>query len=509
MTAADSGARRALADLGFGSVLAVLIALTAIRIMGLYVSSVDLFLDEAQYWDWSRELAFGYFSKPPLLAWIIAAFEPVCGSSEACARMASPVIYLATSLVVYAIANELYGRTAAAWSALAFAFATGLIFSARIISTDVPLILFWAMALLAYLKLLPAPDWRWAIVLGIALGLGMLAKYAMIYFVMSAICAALVDREAWAFLKRPQTWIALLIALLIFSPNIYWNVANGFVTVKHTGDNISGAGIRFQPGRAAEFFGAQFAVAGPVVFATFLIILVKLRDAAISKADRLMLAFAVPTLVLIVALSFFRGANANWAAPAILSMTVLAAAWWARRGWQHALTATLALGVTMQALLLVGDAYAYRISIAALGSGADIYKRTLGWRELGGHVAAVARKIHAPTVVGEGRAELAELIFYLRNEPVRVLSWPAGTIPDDQFDLTRALDDKTAVEPVLFISQCAVISRFKKFYSEVEPLGLVPMRTGPTTGRQFYVTRLAGRRQPIGPLGPCLEIPGQ
>ena len=116
MTAADSGARRALADLGFGSVLAVLIGLTAIRITGLYVSSVDLFVDEAQYWDWSRELAFGYFSKPPLLAWTIAAFEPVCGSSEACARMASPVIYLATSLVVYAIANELYGRTAAAWS---------------------------------------------------------------------------------------------------------------------------------------------------------------------------------------------------------------------------------------------------------------------------------------------------------------------------------------------------------------------------------------------------------
>jgi 4-amino-4-deoxy-L-arabinose transferase-like glycosyltransferase len=508
MTAAENGARRGLVDLSFKSVLAVLIALTIIRIAGLYASSVDLFLDEAQYWDWSRELAFGYFSKPPLLAWIIAAFEPVCGSSEACARMASPIIYLATSLVVYAIANELYGRTAAAWSALTFAFATGLIFSARIISTDVPLILFWALALLAYLKLLPAPDWRWAIALGVALGLGMLAKYAMIYFVMSAICAALVDREAWAFLKRPQTWIAALIALLIFSPNVIWNIANGFVTVKHTGDNISGAGIRFQPGGAAEFFGAQFAVAGPVVFATFLVVLFRLRSAAINRADRLMLAFAIPTLALIVALSFFRGANANWAAPAILSMTVLVAAWWARHQWRHALVATLALGVVVQALLLVGDAYAYRISIPALGNSADIYRRTLGWRELGRNVAAVARKIRAPTVVGEDRPEIAELIFYLRNEPVRVLSWPHSKIPDDQFDLTRAFGD-TAAEPVLFISQCAVTSRFKKFFSEIEPLGLVAMWTGPTSGRQFYVTRLAGRRQPIKPLGPCVEIPGQ
>ena len=508
MTAAEPGARRGLADLGFVSVLAVLIALTAVRIAGLYTSWVDLFLDEAQYWDWSRELAFGYFSKPPLLAWVIAAFEPVCGSSEACARMASPVLYLATSLVMYAVANELYGRAAAAWSALAFAFATGLIFSARIISTDVPLLFFWAVALLAYLKLLPAPDWRWTVVLGIALGLGMLAKYAMIYFVMSAICAALIDRDARALLARPQTWIALLIAALILSPNVYWNIANGFVTVKHTGDNISGAGIAFQPDSAALFLGAQFAVAGPVVFATFLIILFQLRSAAISKADRLMLAFAIPTLVLIVALSFFRGANANWAAPAILSMTILAAAWWSRHRWPHALIATLALGMIVQAVLLVSDAYAYRISISALGNSADIYKRTLGWRELGGNVAALARKIHAPTVAGESRAEVAELIFYLRNEPVRVLSWPGSPIPDDQFDLTRAFDDKAA-EPVLFVSQCAVTSRFKKFFSEVEPLGLVSMRTGPTTARQFLVTRLAGRLKPIGPLGPCVVIPGQ
>jgi len=186
----------------------------------------------------------------------------------------------------------------------------------------------------------------------------------------------------------------------------------------------------------------------------------------------------------------------------------LAAAWWSRHQWWHAFIGTLALGVIVQALLLVGDAYAYRISIPALGNGADIYKRTLGWRELGGNVAAVARRIHAPTVVGEGRAEIAELIFYLRNEPVRVLSWPASTIPDDQFDLTRAIDDKVA-EPVLFVSQCVLTSRFKKFFSEIEPLGLVAMRTGPTTGRQFAITRLAGRLKPLGPLGPCWELPGR
>ena len=76
----------AVMNVRFGYVLLALIALTAVRIWGLYVSTVDLYVDEAQYWAWSRDLAFGYFSKPPLLAWIIAASDQLCGSAEACVR---------------------------------------------------------------------------------------------------------------------------------------------------------------------------------------------------------------------------------------------------------------------------------------------------------------------------------------------------------------------------------------------------------------------------------------
>src|SRR5438105_9230025 len=105
---------------GFGLAAAILAMLTVIRLVGLKLSVVDLFMDEAQYWDWSRELAFGYFSKPPLLAWLIAATDVVCGNGEACVRIASPLLHFGTGLVVYAIADMLYGRPTAAWAALAY-----------------------------------------------------------------------------------------------------------------------------------------------------------------------------------------------------------------------------------------------------------------------------------------------------------------------------------------------------------------------------------------------------
>src|SRR6201987_4143713 len=101
---------------GLGVALIALAALTVVRLVGLKFSAVDLFYDEAQYWAWSREPAFGYFSKPPLLAWTIALAEHVCGSSEACIRAPAPVLYFGTSLLVYAIARQLYDAPVALYS---------------------------------------------------------------------------------------------------------------------------------------------------------------------------------------------------------------------------------------------------------------------------------------------------------------------------------------------------------------------------------------------------------
>ena len=489
------------AGLTFRHVLLALIALTAIRLIGLYYSTADLFVDEAQYWAWSRDLALGYFSKPPLLAWIIAASDLICGSGEACVRAASPILYLATCLIAYAVARELYDQRTACWAALTLAVATGLSFSARIISTDVPLLLLWSLALLAYVKLLRAPDWRWTLVLGLALGFGMLAKYAMVYFLLCAICAALIDRDARGVLMRPQTWVALLLAVVIVSPNIYWNVANGFVTLKHTGGNITGDGFRFKPLAPFEFIGSQFILPGPLVFAAFLVILARLRRVRVA-ADRLMLAFALPPLGLITALAFLRSPNANWAAMSIVSLVILVTARWVRNGEWRWLKATLVIGIAAQAAMIACDAFAYRISLPMLGRQADIYHRTLGWRELGSRAAQLAREAQAKTVTSEPRAEVASLIYYLRNEPVRVLSWPTSTEPVDDFDLTRALTQAAAL-PVLYVSSCAAIERLKDYYDEVTPLGGFTTSAGPHTTRQYYAFKLAKPRHPIAALGDC------
>jgi 4-amino-4-deoxy-L-arabinose transferase-like glycosyltransferase len=490
---------RSLAVPRLGLLLAILAALTLVRLIGLKLSTVDLFFDEAQYWAWSREFAFGYFTKPPLLAWIIAGAEAVCGSGEACVRAPAPILYLGTCVVVFFVARQLYDEGVAFFAALLLALTPGLAFSARIISTDVPLLFCWAVALLAYVKLLGGPDRRWAVVLGLALGLGTLAKYAMLYFLIGIAVAALVDRHARDVLRRADLWLALAIALLLIAPNIHWNIANGLATIRHTGDNIQGSGLRFNPLGALEFLGSQFGVFGPVLFGALLYALARMASPLITRADRLMLAFAIPPILLITMTALASRANANWAATAYVSGVVVVTALLVRHAAWKWLAASLALGLVAQVAFLSGDARAGSLHVPLLG---DAYRRTLGWRDLGEQAGRLARQAGARAIVGDQRDTVASLLYYWRDQPEPVQAWPLFARPEHQFDLTRALSDTTP-RPILFVSYCGSSERLAQYFATVEPLDPLRTRTGPTTGRLYHAFRLDRPRRPIGPLGPC------
>ncbi|MGI9386223.1 MAG: ArnT family glycosyltransferase, partial [Methyloligellaceae bacterium] len=123
----------------YGGLLALwLTILLALRISVLYFSKTDLFFDEAQYWAWSQDPAFGYFSKPPLIAWIIGATTTFCGMSEFCVRLASPILHSVTAIVLFFLGHTLFGPRVGFWGALAFVTVPGVSLSATLISTDVP-----------------------------------------------------------------------------------------------------------------------------------------------------------------------------------------------------------------------------------------------------------------------------------------------------------------------------------------------------------------------------------
>src|ERR1700759_4699387 len=167
--------------------LASVAAITALRLLWLALQPADLFPDEAQYWVWSQKLALGYYSKPPLVAWLIALTTGLFGDSEFAVRLSAPLLHAGAALFLYGIGARLYDERVGFWSALTYANLPGVSVSAFIISTDAPLMFFWAAALYAFVRAREEGGWGWWLAVGLAAGLGLLAKYAMAYWLLSGL----------------------------------------------------------------------------------------------------------------------------------------------------------------------------------------------------------------------------------------------------------------------------------------------------------------------------------
>src|SRR5256885_11259689 len=137
-------------------------AITLLRIVMLLASPLQLYPDEAQYWGWAQSPDWGYFSKPPLIAWLIWLTTRL-SDAEWAIRLASPLLHAATALMLFAIGRNAYDARVAFWSALAYATLPGISYSATLISTDVPLLFCWAVTLYAFLQAREDNRWRWPI----------------------------------------------------------------------------------------------------------------------------------------------------------------------------------------------------------------------------------------------------------------------------------------------------------------------------------------------------------
>jgi membrane-associated phospholipid phosphatase len=454
--------------------------LTIARLVALKFSSVDLFPDEARYWWWSRTPAFGYFSKPPLIAWIIAVVTNFCGNSEAGVRAAAPIYYASTALVGFFIARHLYGERVGLWSGLCLTLATGVVYSARIVSTDVALLFFWTVALLAYLKMIGTRGYTWSVVLGLALGFGMLAKYAMIYFVLSIVAVSLIDPAARALWRQLRFWFALAIALLLVSPNLIWNATHHFTTFHYTWRNIVGNGLRPNLLGPLAFLGAQFGVFGPVAFATFLLVLIIPSRFDLVRADRILIAFALPALAIVSVGAVLTSAEANWAAPSGISLIIVTTALLVRQQRWRWLQISLAIGIGLQIVLAGADAFADRVSLGLLAKP-DVYHRTMGWKALASLVRQRASETGSRSVGADQPDTVFSLRYYLRADSLPILSESEDRLPGNDF-----------AQPVLYLSSSCLPQGPAHYHLNVETLAPIDAPTGPRSSRHYCVFKLTG-----------------
>ncbi len=408
-------------------------AVTVARLVWLALGRADLYPDEAQYWLWSLHPALGYYSKPPLVAWLIAVTTAVFGEDELAIRLAAPLLHFGASLVIYAIARRLYDARVAMWSAIAYATLPGVSASATLISTDAPLLFCWAVALYAFIRAREPGGERWWIAVGIAAGVGLLAKYAMAYWLFSALLFLLLFRDERRHL--PRFLGAAAIAGVIYAPNFIWNALNGFVSYRHTRDNAALGGALLHPAHFLEFLGSQFGVFGPIFFAVLILMTLTARRSFRDQRAALLACFALPTLAMMLVVSFLSRAQPNWSAPTFVAAVVLVVAWLLARGRTALVAASLALHLLVAAVIFGAHdaATALRVDLPAK---LDLLHRLRGWSTLGRSVSQMLMRYPGTILLSDDREDMAALMYYVRPHPFDALKWNGEGGIHDEFDLT-------------------------------------------------------------------------
>ncbi|MGV8953003.1 MAG: ArnT family glycosyltransferase, partial [Cypionkella sp.] len=145
----------------------------------------DLYVDESQYWLWGQHFDFGYYSKPPLIGWLIGAVTTLAGSDSVFwVRMPGALLHGATALILAAWANRAMGRREAVLVAALYATLPMVALGSLLISTDTVMAPFYAAALYAFHRLTETRAPRFALLAGAAIGAAFMAKYAAVYFLI-------------------------------------------------------------------------------------------------------------------------------------------------------------------------------------------------------------------------------------------------------------------------------------------------------------------------------------
>ncbi|HXN46218.1 MAG TPA: glycosyltransferase family 39 protein [Bryobacteraceae bacterium] len=229
--------------LGSGMVVA---AIAVVKLLvHLYAGRhYGFFVDELYYMACGRHLAWGYVDQPPLIASFAWAVHHVLGDSLPALRLLPALAGAGQVLLTGLVARELGGgRFAQGFAALATLVAPGFLAFDNFFSMNAFEPLFWTGCAYMLIRIINTGDQRLWLWFGVLAGVGLENKHSMLTFGFALIAGLLLTPERKAFRTR-WIWLAGVAALLLFLPNLWWNIQNHFpflelqANIQRSGRNV-------------------------------------------------------------------------------------------------------------------------------------------------------------------------------------------------------------------------------------------------------------------------------
>jgi undecaprenyl-diphosphatase len=483
-----------------------LLALTVFHLWFLASGRWPLATDEAHYWEWSRHLDWSYYSKGPMVAYLIAASTRLGGHTEFWVRLPAVLLGVGVAVIAFFLARRIFQSDRAGFLSVVFLSLMPLYIAGSFLMTiDPPFVFFWGLASLLLCRIprrRSEATWYGA---GIAFGLGLLSKYTMFMLPVCVSLWLLASPKLRPWLRRREPYEAALLGLLVFSPVIVWNARHGWLSGRHVlvqagaGETRSlGASLLGGP----EFLASQLGVVSPFLFVLMgLAVLWAWREGVRQgREDLLLLAcLSAPVYLFFQIWSFATKVQANWAAHAYFTAAVAAAGWsetwpvWGpRRQASRRLYALLLASIILPMALLPLAFFPEVLGIFGTRVPASVdlvSKRLRGWPELGREVGEVLRNTPTSPFLVSDRYQIAsELAFYVEGHP-RVFNANLGRRMN-QYDLWGGWEELTGRDG-LFVTYGAgdPPGELREAFRQVERVKVVPIVYRGQRIRDFSIYR--------------------
>jgi len=441
-----------------GAVMSGLGALVLFRVWAVLSSPLELGVDEAQYWLWGQNLQLGYYSKPPLIGWLLGLTDALFGGSAAATRIAAPFLHLITGLLLFSSARHLGGIRAGALAGALWLTLPAVSLASFVMSTDSLLLVFWSAALYCLIRADRADGaavWRWMLLCGMMVGLGLLAKYAAVYFIIGMAGYAVMRQLRGNGFTTGSLFGFTAGLAAASAPTWAWNLANRFVTVRHLGENANLSQPGLNSDGLADFWAAQAGVLGPTILIMLAAAIIWGRASGFRHS--LLGWFIWPAFAVISVQALLKEANANWAvaaAPAAILWISVISATAIGRWWR--MLAGFSIGLNLMIALIAGWCFASG-SLGIFTPKSDPLRRLKGWEVLASDVRDQIEAQGIRAVIAHNRATAALLYWhfgkegYLAETGIEIVMEPGPYGPGNHYEREYPLTSSTP-RPVLALT---------------------------------------------------------
>ena len=418
------------------SLIIIVLTFILLRVFAIISTPLELSADEAQYWLWSKKLNWGYFSKPPMIAWLIHVSNNIFGDYDYSIRILAPVIHGINALVIFRLSQEINDNYFAHFlSSLIWLTLPIVGVGSFLMSTDTPLMLIWTTSLLVTVKSYNSDNvFLWSLA-GLIAGLALYAKYAALYLPLGLIIFYIINFQNEQNIKLRGLFLFLMNFIIVSLPNVIWNYFNNFHTINHLSSNAVIDAPSYSLLGSITFLIAQVAILGPLLFIVFLLTAYNIKR--LNKLSIFLLYFIFPVYILMFIQGFFSEANANWAASALPAITILCGYFLSKRIKFAVLTIFSNFFICIFILIV-----SFNGNLIFIDLKSDPLRKLKGWNILSEDLKDTISKKKSDVVLVDRRGIAAELIYYLRNENIKIRVPESSKSPSNHYQLHYPLTDK-------------------------------------------------------------------